>query len=1280
MGALSALWLVTSVLSVEGLFGQADQLRINEFMALNGSTLADEDGEYPDWIELYNAGAEAVPLLGWSLSDDPDLPRRWVFPDVTLGSGGYLVVFASGKNRTTAGSQLHTSFKLGGDGEYLALFNSQQEVATEFSPAYPFQQTDISYGYFDGAWLSFSEPTPGSVNQLGGAVLPAPVFSVEHGIYEAPLEVELTCEMPGVSIYFTTDGSTPSATRGNLYHSAIPVNTTSILRAVAVSDAQTYSQTVTRTYLFLEDVIRQPNNLEDYPSEWGPYTAIEGTAIADYEMDPELMVDPDFATSVIEGLKSIPTMSLVTDIGYLFSHSTDPDTGGIYIYTGPPLSRTEDGLGKGWERPASIEYFDTEGSESFQVNCGVRIQGGHSRRPEKSPKHSFRLVFRGEYGPSKLNFPLFNDASAVTRFNTLILRAGFGLSWIHHSHYERERAQYQRDIWAKDTQRDMGHPSSRSEYVHLYVNGIYWGVYAPSERVDSDFAASYLNGDPESYDVIKDYQDVIDGQITAWDEMMAMANAGLVTNEAYQQIQGNRPDGTPDPGTEAMVDVVNLADYMLINFYGSNTDWDHHNWVALRNRDNPGKGFKFLCWDSEHLLKSEYGNELGENNDNCPSRVFQQLIQNEQYRRVFADRVQRYCFDGGHLTPDRALERWNRRADQVETAIPVESARWGDYRRDVHQFQTSGPFDLYGYENYWIPQNDFMTNTYFPQRTGIFIDQLRAAGLFPLIDAPLLLVNGLPVGDRIITKGDMLSFDSDEGVTYYTLNGTDPADWGISGGEGETVLIEEDAAKRVLVPGSAVSTTWRSDLNFDDGEWMVCEGSPGGIGYEQESGYEGSISLDVEGEMSSGGSNPNTSCLVRIPFTLTSGILQSMEGLYLKLNYDDGFVVFLNGIRVAEANAPLTLTWNSASTTTHEAVAPELFNISDHLDALQEGANLLAVQGLNSSITSSDFLLSVKLVASETNQSGIAPDALEYTQPFALEHSVHVRARTWMDGSWSAMTDRFITFPEDLDDLRITEVHYHPLAGDIIDDSEFEFLELKNTGPSTLDLGGVWFMDGIRFEFPPETQLGPGEFAVIASNTVQFTERYGFYPTGEYQGNLNNGGEWIVLGTAGGDTLTTLLYGDDDSWPPLADGVGHSMVPVEFNPDKDQSRPAYWRDSYHIGGSPGRDDTQSTSVEEILPESRAYQLRQNFPNPFTHQTRIAYALPEEGHVELSVFNLMGQKVTVLVASRQPAGTHQVTWDGNGDAGLQLGEGIYFYRMIIHDSQGEHQLTRKMIRY
>jgi len=139
---------------------------------------------------------------------------------------------------------------------------------------------------------------------------------------------------------------------------------------------------------------------------------------------------------------------------------------------------------------------------------------------------------------------------------------------------------------------------------------------------------------------------------------MQLANSGLVSSEDYQQIQGNNPDGSPNPEIESLVDVVNLTDYMLINFYGSNTDWDHHNWAAIRNRINPGKGFKFLCWDAEHMLKSVGGNELGENNNNCPSRVFQQLRQNEEYRRLFADRVQRHCFNGGALTPETAYIRW----------------------------------------------------------------------------------------------------------------------------------------------------------------------------------------------------------------------------------------------------------------------------------------------------------------------------------------------------------------------------------------------------------------------------------------------------------------------------------------------------------------------------------------------------------------------------------------------------------------------------------------------
>jgi len=125
---------------------------------------------------------------------------------------------------------------------------------------------------------------------------------------------------------------------------------------------------------------------------------------------------------------------------------------------------------------------------------------------------------------------------------------------------------------------------------------------------------------------------------------------------------------------------------MILNFYAGNWDWDHHNWIAIRNRVTPGRGFKFFSWDAEHIVESLNANILSENNDKCPSRLFQQLRQNKDFLRLFADRVQKFCFNNGPLTPASAAERWTKRAGQIEKAVIAESARWGDYRRDVHSY------------------------------------------------------------------------------------------------------------------------------------------------------------------------------------------------------------------------------------------------------------------------------------------------------------------------------------------------------------------------------------------------------------------------------------------------------------------------------------------------------------------------------------------------------------------------------------------------------------------
>src|SRR5437867_8986571 len=124
-----------------------EQLFISEFMALNRTTLADEDGQFSDWIEIYNPGATSVNLDGWYLTDDRAKLTKWRFPATNLPPFSFMTVFASGKNRATPGAPLHTSFSLNGAGEYLGLVKPDgTNIASEFAPAFPPQFPDLSFG------------------------------------------------------------------------------------------------------------------------------------------------------------------------------------------------------------------------------------------------------------------------------------------------------------------------------------------------------------------------------------------------------------------------------------------------------------------------------------------------------------------------------------------------------------------------------------------------------------------------------------------------------------------------------------------------------------------------------------------------------------------------------------------------------------------------------------------------------------------------------------------------------------------------------------------------------------------------------------------------------------------------------------------------------------------------------------------------------------------------------------------------------------------------------
>ena len=760
-----SLLVFSVLLTINAKSADSNKLVITEIMAINGKTLADEDGDYSDWIEIYNPSETAINLFNWVLTDDPEEPDKWKFPSINLQPDNYIIVFASDKDRSKADRELHTNFKLSGSGEYLALVESDMKtISYSYGTAFPAQQEDISYGLLNGVNVFLSTPTPGAANEAGTQVI-EPVFSHERGFYSQPIDVNLSSPQAGTKIYYTLDGKQPTVSGAQLYSSPITISKTTPLSAIAVDTDGKTSAIVTQTYLYASDIVQQPNTPEGYPNVWSTSKYSATRLPADYEMDPEVCDDPAYKDLMESALKAIPSMCIVTDKDNIFSFDEDKDKGGIYIYTGNSGAGS---LGTGWERPTSVEYFEPSTGQNFQVNCGILLHGGNSRVPDNSQKHSFRISFRSEYGASKLKFNFFNDdRDPVNEFNSLVLRAGYNYSWVKNNAGQNMRADFIRDPFAKNTQLDMGNPSAHNRFVHLYINGLYWGVYNVSEKITNDFMASYMNGSDDEWDVVKDHNAVTDGTRDAFNNMMSLAANGLSSNQAYQKIQGKNTDGSINTNYPNYLDVENLIDYILYNFYIGNKDWDGNNWLAARNKVETKYGFRYFAWDAETSMLS-VDEDIVDMNDGDPTKIFNYLKENDEFKLLVADRIQKHFFNGGALTIDAATERYNELVDEISLAIIGESARWGDYRRDVHPVDGA---DLYTRDDYWLVEVENQLNNYLPYRTDMVLEQLKNNSLFNYIEAPLFSNYGGKVGNGIVLT---MQNPNNSGEIYYSIDKEDP--------------------------------------------------------------------------------------------------------------------------------------------------------------------------------------------------------------------------------------------------------------------------------------------------------------------------------------------------------------------------------------------------------------------------------------------------------------------------------------------------------------------------
>jgi hypothetical protein len=939
-------------------------LVINEFMASNSNIIGDPQGQYDDWIEIWNSGVDSIDIGGMFLTDNLSIPMKWRIPInmrslTTIPAGGYLLIWAD-EDSTDFG--LHANFKLNADGEEIGLFDTDGRTLID-SIGFLDQTTDISYGRdpeTNGEIRFFAIPTPGEQND--GAYLDevdVPGFSHKRGFYDAPFYLTLATETKNAIIYYTLDGSEPYEyigrfPNGIIYTGPISISRNTCLRARAIKQGWKPSAVKTNTYLL----------------------------------------------NASESVKSLPIISLVGDEGKTFY---EPDgvmaiVGGSYGSNGTWISSGGDShnnpmrRGMEFERPVSFEWIMPEDNSGFQVDCGLRVHGSDYMRPRYrrqdgywsgNGKFAFRLYFRDRYGPSWLEYPLF--PFEVERFKSIVIRGG---------HNDRVNP-FIKDELIRRLQKDMGHVSSGGTMANLFINGEYKGYFNPCEHIKDAFCQEWYGGN-EPWDVMT-MSGIRDGTIAGWNEMLNYARSNDLSNDAHYQEIGRR------------LDIPAFIDYLILQLWSANWDWPQNNWSAAAEQSDNGI-WRFFIWDAEGTFESRdlslsgftdfpswASGARGLNNLQGPiPQLYRALKDNAAFRQTFGDCLYKHFYNGGALTEGNITQRFMELRDEALGIIPN--------------------------------MNMYILDGWVPNRFDIFLDVCAREDVFTFDGPKFSVNGFERYGGYLSPGNVLAITDHGRfNAIYFTLDGKDPIrpEATQQNDSGSTILVAETSPKRVFIPVRPVSSDWNSSAAFDDSTWLYSTGSPGGVGYERTTGFESYISLDLEERMYS--RNATCYIRIPFTYSGEVVDLDSMifnirydDGFVAYLNG--------NEIARRNVGDMLTWNSNAnANHADSEAIQLEIIDISTSLGNLRQGRNLLAIHGLNASASSADFLISAELIAGRRDSSGTSlPGVTTYTEPIALPYSAHVKARILDSGIWSALSEAVFAVGPVTENLRITEIMYNP--------------------------------------------------------------------------------------------------------------------------------------------------------------------------------------------------------------------------------------------------------------
>ncbi|NCA81716.1 MAG: hypothetical protein EOM72_03090 [Opitutae bacterium] len=660
-------------------------LYLNEVLSSKDSSEQDEDGDYSDWIELWNAGTQPVPLAGWGLSDNDASPFKWTFGDVTIQPGEFLVVWASSKNRpaVTNGNQLHTSFAISAGGEELLLTHPDGTRIDEFAPiAIP---TDYSLGRQPdgtGPWKYFPVHTPGAANATAGydAILAAPAFSVPGGIYATNVAVELATVETGAVIRYTLDGSEPTA--------GSPLFTNALALGSKAGTSNALSAIPTNF---------DPNPGPPYYEGWQPpagevfkFHVVRARVFRDGAMASPAVTQSYLVDAAGTNRFTLPVVSIATDADNLFADD-------IGIYT--PVNGNMWQSGSAWERPGTLEFFEPGGALAFRGNIGVRLHGNTTR---SRPRKALRIYARGA-GP--FEYPIFPD-KAVDEFDTFILRNG-GNDWGNG---------VIRDLFLQSLAENTGLDRQFGRPALVFLNGEYWGLHDLRERFDDGYAEHNYGLDELEYVQVEIDNASASPHVPIYDS--GNPDLGGDFSNLWNYV---RTHDLADPAHYAAVQdrlaVDSFIDFYQANIFFANTDWPGNNVRAWRSvATNRVEGaparhdarWRFMLYDADFGFGADFIYVPGSSNyvfqpgerdfgyfaqhdtlafaananadedywSNHPDAtlMFRQFLSNETFRQAF---VVRFCdqlntaYSCAHVT-----NRWAQWVAAVAPEMDEHAARW----------------------------------------------------------------------------------------------------------------------------------------------------------------------------------------------------------------------------------------------------------------------------------------------------------------------------------------------------------------------------------------------------------------------------------------------------------------------------------------------------------------------------------------------------------------------------------------------------------------------------